>query len=67
MAPWQDSSRSGRHHIGRWLAILHGLRVQVGAIYRDQDPDRDSSLGVFIIGPGDLLPIEPRSSLPCSI
>jgi len=45
--------RVGRCHIGRGHRVLSGLLAQVGAIYRDHDPGRDSSLEV-VIGPRDL-------------
>ncbi len=43
----------GSCRIGRGHRVLSGLLVQVGAIYRDHGPGRDSSLEV-IIGPRDL-------------
>ena len=42
----------GRSHSNRWLRYPCGLLLQVGAIYRAQGPDRDSSLKVSY-GPRD--------------
>ena len=35
------------------LPILHGLQEQVGTMYPDHGPGRDSSQRVKVIGPGD--------------
>ena len=49
-----SAGKSGRHHTDRWIESLRGLHKQVGTIYLDHGQDRDSSLGVLIIGPGDI-------------
>ena len=49
-----EPHKSGRPHLDRWRAFLHGLHKQVGTIYPDHDQDRDSSREFLIIGPGDM-------------
>ena len=52
--------------IDRGHRVLSGLLVQVGAIYRDHGPGRDSSLEV-IIGPRDLDDSRVGQQQPCPI
>ena len=51
-SPWR-LAYVGHCRIGRGHRVLSGLLAQVGAIYRDHGPGRDSSLEV-VIGPRDL-------------